>query len=251
MVRSSHFRSSIFLAASLTCTHGCTESGGDGARRAEVPNNAVPSQRLAARETSEARAGGADDGAGPLGAIAVPQDAGRDGSVTADTAQDKVNLTGKELPDIGLAIVTSSRFAPREHTRRAKGEPWYFREARGQVLVLEFFGTWCAHCPDSLRRMQRLYDRFKTQGLLVVGVDVPADEGEQYRESEDAAITVFLTENGVKFPVLTDSQSVTYRVLQVGWMPDAILVDRHGVIRHMHISLGAIEQEVESLLGEP
>lgn len=50
------------------------------------------------------------------------------------------------------------------------GQPWEFRKRQGRMVLLDFWGTWCPHCLQSIPELNRLQDQYARQGLEVIGI---------------------------------------------------------------------------------
>ena len=104
----------------------------------------------------------------------------------------------------------------------------------GQVLLINFWATWCAPCREEMPLLQRLQDQHGARGLQVVGIAL--DDVQQARE--------FATALDIRFPILVGSQDVmaTNRIYgnRSGALPYSVLVDRLGIIRWRH--LGPVEK---------
>lgn len=90
---------------------------------------------------------------------------------------------------------------------------------RGQVVLVDFWATWCPPCKRELPELAALHQEFKDRGFTVVGIN---------REPEaPETVMAFLREHPVPFPVVVDTIGVgeRYRILS---MPTSIIVDRQG-----------------------
>jgi cytochrome c biogenesis protein CcmG/thiol:disulfide interchange protein DsbE len=117
-------------------------------------------------------------------------------------------------------------------------------DLRGQVVVLNFWATWCPPCRAEMPALQQVYAKYRDQGFAVLAVDVA--EGE-------AQVTPFADQQGLTFPILLDRDGSVSNLYQVRAMPSTYFVDRSGVIRQ--VTLGGpmtaafIESQVTGLLA--
>ncbi len=100
---------------------------------------------------------------------------------------------------------------------------------RGQVVLIDFWATWCRPCRASMPAIQRVYNRFRERGLEVVSVNI---EG---AEATDKALA-FAGRMGLTFPVVMDepgpdSVATAYGASRI---PYLVLVDHTGVVRAVH-----------------
>ena len=139
-------------------------------------------------------------------------------------------LIGAKAPDFELSAQGGgSPLSPVAHT--------------GQVVIVDFWATWCAPCKDSFPFYQSLTDKYGDQ-LAVLAVSV---------DEEPAGIADFVAETKVTFPVAWDEdQSVTH-LYKPETMPTSYLVDRNGVVQYVHAGFKSgdadgIVQHIEQLL---
>jgi len=113
----------------------------------------------------------------------------------------------------------------------------------GQVVIVDFWATWCEPCKESFPFYQELMTEHPGK-VVVLGVSV---------DDEPAGITGFVSETGVSFPVGWDEgQSVSQRY-RPPTMPTSYVVDTNGIVRFVHGGFrsgdaDAIRSEVGSLL---
>lgn len=101
---------------------------------------------------------------------------------------------------------------------------------RGQVLVLNFWATWCPPCEEELPSLMRMQDRLRARGVTVLGVSIDVD-GDAYHR--------FLQQRGVNFMTIRDpEQKVPILYGTTGW-PETYIIDRQGVLRRKFV--GAVD----------
>jgi thiol-disulfide isomerase/thioredoxin len=117
----------------------------------------------------------------------------------------------------------------------------------GPVRVVDLFASWCEPCRAQLPALGRLAEAHAAAGLTVVAVSFDEDR---------AALDRFLAEVPSAVPVLWDPGGARVGPpLQIQRLPTTLVVDRAGVIRHVHLgydqrSDARLEKEVEGLLAE-
>jgi thiol-disulfide isomerase/thioredoxin len=137
--------------------------------------------------------------------------------------------------------------APALVAPQAGGESFSLAELRGRVVYVDFWASWCAPCRAAMPEYEKLWKELAPQGLTVVGVNVDSK-----RELALRAIT----QVGASFPVVFDPQGQWPKAFDLPAMPTAYLVDRKGVVRHIHAGFRAgdardVRARIEALLQEP
>ncbi len=98
-------------------------------------------------------------------------------------------------------------------------------ELRGQVVMVNFWASWCGPCRQEMPLLDQLYQRYQPMGFTLLGVNV---------EEDSAAADRVLKEIPVTFPILYDSKNSVSESYQVRAMPSTVLIDRDGNIRYLH-----------------
>jgi peroxiredoxin len=124
----------------------------------------------------------------------------------------------------GGAASTSSN-APDFTLRTSDGRNLRLQELRGQVVMVNFWASWCAPCRVEMPHLNKLSDKYRASGFTLLGVNVDEDP----RNALNAA-----TKMGVKFPVLLDADKRVVKLYDVATMPSTVLIDRDGRMRYLH-----------------
>jgi thiol-disulfide isomerase/thioredoxin len=120
------------------------------------------------------------------------------------------------------------------------------QELKGKVVYVDFWASWCGPCRASFPVLDKLYGQHKDKGFVVVGIN-------QDERSEEAQ--GFIARIPVSFPLISDPEHRLAEDFDVKGMPSAMLVDRKGIVRHVHRGFRAgdereIAAHIEKLLGE-
>jgi peroxiredoxin len=144
------------------------------------------------------------------------------------------------------AAVQPSTVAPDFTLRSVGGANLRLAEQRGQVVLVNFWATWCGPCRQEMPHLNRLYDKYRAAGFVLLGVNIDDDP----RAAADLAAKL-----GVHFPVLLDTDKRVSRAYDMSAMPATLLIDRDGRVRQVFRGYrdGAertYEEQVRSLLKE-
>jgi peroxiredoxin len=125
----------------------------------------------------------------------------------------------------GALAVTATGAAANFTLKSAGGENIRLSEYRGQVVLINFWASWCGPCRQEMPHLDAIHQKYESLGFTVFGVNV-----EQDRELADKV----LRDIPVTFPILFDDENRVSELYQVDAMPATVLVDRDGEIRFMH-----------------
>ena len=136
--------------------------------------------------------------------------------------------------------------APDFTLRSVGGANLRLAEQRGQVVLVNFWATWCGPCLQEMPHLNRLHDRYRASGFVLLGVNI---------DDDPRAATALAIKLGLRFPVLLDTDKKVSRVYDMSAMPATLLIDRDGRVRHIHRGYRdgvekTYEEQVRSLLKE-
>jgi cytochrome c biogenesis protein CcdA/thiol-disulfide isomerase/thioredoxin len=128
-------------------------------------------------------------------------------------------------------------------------EPLTLKEQRGEVVLVDFWTYTCINCIRTLPHIQQIWERYKDDGLVVVGVHTPEFPFERSADNVRDAIK----QNGLTYPVAQDNEYETWNAYSNEYWPAQYLIDANGHQRYLHIGEGGeeeIEATIEALLAE-
>jgi len=119
-------------------------------------------------------------------------------------------------------------------------------EMRGDVVLLNFWASWCRSCRSEIPRIAELIGSLERDDLHVVGVTIDEDTAQARRASQEL---------GVNYPTLMDDTNRIAKLYDLPTLPVTVLIDRHGVLRYFHAGYengdeALYLQEVNALLAE-
>ncbi len=132
-------------------------------------------------------------------------------SVFAATSLASSDLTGQAAPDFAL--------------KSSSGDNLRLSEYRGDVVMVNFWATWCGPCRQEMPLLDELYSRYERVGFSLLGVNIDDDSRKAMN---------MVSELGVSFPVLFDARKEVSKLYRVEAMPVTVLIDREGTVRYVH-----------------
>lgn len=133
------------------------------------------------------------------------------GMASARTAIAALPAVGVRAPDFALNSST--------------GRNMRLSESRGEVVLINFWATWCGPCRQEMPQLGRLYEQYRVAGFTLLGVNI-----DDSRANAEAMVKKL----GVRFPTLFDSDKRVARLYDVDTMPATLLIDRDGRVRYVH-----------------
>lgn len=141
----------------------------------------------------------------------------------------KTTLLGVFLGVIAASSLAASdlagQAAPDFALKSASGENLRLSEYRGDVVMINFWATWCGPCRQEMPLLNELFNRYERVGFNLLGVNIDDDSRRAMQMVEDL---------GISFPVLFDETKEVSKLYQVEAMPVTVIVDREGVVRYVH-----------------
>ena len=128
---------------------------------------------------------------------------------------------GSSLASSGLTGQTAPDFV----LKSATGENLRLSEYRGDVVMINFWATWCGPCRQEMPLLDELYGRYQRVGFNLLGVN---------SDDDSRRAMAMVNELGISFPVLFDEDKKVSKLYEVEAMPLTILLDREGTVRHVH-----------------
>lgn len=128
-------------------------------------------------------------------------------------------------------------------------QPLTLDELKGKVVLLDFMTYSCINCIRTFPSLNTWYEKYKDDGLVIIGVHTPEFEFEKNPENVREALADF----GIKFPVVQDNNFATWRAYKNNYWPHKFLIDHNGYVVYDHIGEGAYdetEQVIRMLLAD-
>ncbi|MGD8526027.1 MAG: TlpA disulfide reductase family protein [Thioalkalispiraceae bacterium] len=120
---------------------------------------------------------------------------------------------------------TLSGVAPDFTLKSHSGANLKLSEQRGNVVMINFWASWCGPCRQEMPLLDALYKKYKKLGFTIWGVNIEPDSSSAKKLLKDIPVT---------FPILFDTANTVSKQYNVTAMPSTVLVDRNGNLRYLH-----------------
>jgi thiol-disulfide isomerase/thioredoxin len=152
------------------------------------------------------------------------------GAAAPSGGEDGNTLVGGPAPDFALDPVVGKKVPS-------------LAAAKGKVVLVDFWATWCGPCKASFPKWQALSKEFGDD-VVVIGISEDDDKD---------GIPDFLKETGATFAIGWDQDKSIASSYKPGTMPTAFIIDKNGLVRFVHAGFragdeGVIKGQIKSLL---
>jgi peroxiredoxin len=147
----------------------------------------------------------------------------------SDEALQHDMLVGRPAPDFDAKVVAGPKLGK-------------LSSLKGQVVLIDFFATWCGPCVEGMPHVQKLHDELSKRGLKVMGVSAEAE----------STVAGAAARFKVRYPLVHDvEEQAISAAYHVYGLPTMVVIDRKGVVREVAVSnFGKAERAVRALLSE-
>jgi thiol-disulfide isomerase/thioredoxin len=176
------------------------------------------------------------------------------GFVQEKNMPQPMTFTGLPAPFLqGFPAVRISNQAALASLERAdewlNSPPLTAAELRGKVVLIDFWTYTCINWLRTLPYVRAWAEKYRNQGLVVIGVHSPEFAFEKNSNNVRRAVK----DMRIDYPVAVDSEHVIWRAFDNQYWPALYFIDAQGRIRHHHFGEGAYEQSekiIQELLAE-
>lgn len=147
-------------------------------------------------------------------------------------------LWGNSLsPNRGAGRPLPGETAPTFSASDIEGGEFRLQDFRGEVVVLNFWATWCPQCEDEIPAFETVWREVAAEGVQFVGVAM---------NDSASAVSAVANEQGITFPLIVEEESQITSAYGVTAVPETFIIDQDGNVAFIHI--GVVDSE--TLLGE-
>ncbi len=141
------------------------------------------------------------------------------------------------------AQISEGSTAPTWALRDLSGKAVTSDEFKGNIVILDFWATWCPPCRAEIPGFVDLYKRYAEKGLVIVGVSLD--------QKGPAAVKPFMDKFRMNYPVAMGDEQIVKAFGGIEALPTTFVIDRTGKIVRVHIGFAdaeTFEKDIKSLL---
>ena len=146
----------------------------------------------------------------------------------------------------GIPAPKEDFLAPDFSLQTASGDSYQLSEQRGQVILVNFWATWCPPCRYEMPVMQRVYQDYKDRGFTILAVNVT-------NQDSPAKVAAFTSDLELTFPILMDLDGTVTRQYQIHSFPTSFFIDKTGNVHEVVIggpmAESLLRTRIEKLIG--
>jgi thiol-disulfide isomerase/thioredoxin len=119
-------------------------------------------------------------------------------------------------------------------------------ELRGNVVLVDFWASWCGPCREEMPVLEQLHKKYAKQGLVIIGINI---------DNNSKKMNNFLKGTPVSFRIVHDRKLNVASKYEPGTMPSSYFIGRDGKIRYVHEGFrkkdaAELEERIKTLLAE-
>ena len=119
-----------------------------------------------------------------------------------------------------------------------KTDSFNFKDAKGKILIIEFWGTWCSPCIPALQHLDEIKNKFPND-VFVVGISDDSKE----------RLSKFLTKRAVSVPLASETDTKLNGLFQFNTVPHTIVADKNGKIIAITSPNEVTEEKIKEIIS--
>ena len=124
-----------------------------------------------------------------------------------------------------------------------EGNQYQLSSFIGEKVIVNIWASWCKPCQYEMPAMQKIYDKYSQEGLILLAVN------NTYQDNLSDVIS-FVDENNLTFPILLDTNGEVSNLYQVQALPSTFFINQDGIIEDIIIGGPMSEALIESKILE-
>ncbi len=135
--------------------------------------------------------------------------------------------------------------APEFKLQTADGQTVALSDYRGKAVLVNLWATWCPPCRAEMPTIEKVYQDYKDQGLIVLGVNAT-------NQDDPTAVAPFIKQYSITFPILLDVNGEASSLYELRSLPTSFFIGRDGIIKEVVVggpmSEALLRTNVEEIL---
>ena len=122
-----------------------------------------------------------------------------------------------------------------------KGQELSLEKYRGQVVLLDFWATWCIPCRAEMPHLKKVYDTYKDRKFEVIGISL---------DQSKSVLDSYIEKQNITWQQFLDEGRAVAKMYNVTGIPATFLIDGEGIVRKVKLRGSALEEAVAELVKE-
>ncbi len=157
---------------------------------------------------------------------------------------NKKSTSPKDIQQkVTLANKSGFKTAPDFSLKDSSGAQKKLSDFKGSIVIIDFWATWCPPCREEIPHFVELYNKYKNQGLEIIGVSMD--------QSPERVMPGFIEKNNINYTILFGEDNVYDLYGGINAIPTTFIVDKEGNLVRKYVGYrekGVFEQDIKELL---